>query len=57
MITTLSSDDDGPTLADLVAIEHEWPLIEAEMDLLPQRSSSCAPTAADRAGLASAASR
>ncbi|GAA1778289.1 DUF6284 family protein [Luedemannella helvata] len=33
MIINLMSDDDGPTPADLAAIEHEWPLIAAEMDL------------------------
>ena len=34
MITLSLSDDDGPTPADLAAIEHEWPLIAAEMDLV-----------------------
>ncbi|MFC7478757.1 DUF6284 family protein [Luedemannella flava] len=34
MITNQTLDDDGPTSADLAAIEREWPLIEAEMDLV-----------------------
>jgi Family of unknown function (DUF6284) len=29
-------DDAGPTAADLAAIETEWPLIEAEMDLVAE---------------------
>ena len=27
-------DSDGPSAADLAAIQQEWPLIEAEMDLV-----------------------
>jgi hypothetical protein len=30
----LDLDHDGPTAADLAAIEHEWPLIEAEIALV-----------------------
>jgi hypothetical protein len=32
--STPGLDDDGPTAEDLAAIEIEWPLIEAEMDLV-----------------------
>jgi hypothetical protein len=30
----LAPERDGPTPEDLAAIEREWPLIEAEMDLV-----------------------
>jgi hypothetical protein len=30
---TPAPDDEGPTAADLAAIETEWPLIAAELDL------------------------
>jgi len=33
MLHDLEPDEDGPTSLDLAAIEAEWPLIAAEMDL------------------------
>ncbi len=34
MANDLAPEPDGPTPEDLAAIEHEWPLIEAEIELV-----------------------
>jgi hypothetical protein len=34
MMTPIFRDDEEPTAAELVAIDTEWPLIAAELDLL-----------------------
>ncbi|HZN20625.1 MAG TPA: DUF6284 family protein [Micromonosporaceae bacterium] len=41
-------DDDGPTLADLAAVEAEWPLVEAELSLVDAEIAMI--YAADRGG-------
>ena len=33
-LVSLAVDDDGPTVAELQAIENEWPLIAAELALV-----------------------
>ncbi|HET8661182.1 MAG TPA: DUF6284 family protein [Micromonosporaceae bacterium] len=48
MYADLGPDDAGPTLADLAAVEAEWPLIEAELSLVDAEIAMI--YAADRGG-------
>lgn len=52
IIPLQATDSEGPTPAELAQIEHEWPLIAAELDLLDAHirliNAGPSPSALDR---------